>query len=131
MIKSVGNVGIMYEFHNWNCVEWSPGYGTTAKYVEHLRKETFKTQIHVPLNKVDDFAKAFTIALGMDGDATSYWCITFTPLIVQKKVEGSRVRYRLKIYVNNFDKHPKCGNSDKRKEIHQIQFEKKWTIYEL
>ena len=67
----------------------------------------------------------------MYGDTTSYWCVSFSPLVVQKKVEDFGVSYRLKIYVSNFDKHPKCGNSDNRMEIHQTQFEKRWITYEL
>ena len=124
-------VGRSFEYHSWNCVEWKPEYGTTGKYIEHLRNETFKKIIHVPAWKINDFAKAFTVALGMDGDATSYWCVSFTPLIVQKKVDDTGEKYRLKIYILNFDRHPKCGKSSSRKEIHQIKFEKKWITYEL
>ena len=49
-------VGRAFEYHNWNCFEWEPGYGTTAKYLRHLRKETFRKHIQVPSDRRDDFA---------------------------------------------------------------------------
>ena len=123
--------GKSYEFHNWNCTEWEPDYGTTAKYLGHLRDITFHTEIKVPGAMVDVFAKSVLAALEMENDATSYWCVTLTPLIVQARKDDKKPKYRIKMYVYNFDKHPECKNEGKREEIHQGKFEKKWVYYEL
>ena len=123
--------GQAIEFHNWNCWEWKPEYGTTSKYVEHFKDKTFKTTIKVPVRLVSDFANGVINALEMNNDSTSCWCMTLSPLLVQAKKEGSLRKYRIKMYVMNFDKHPQCKGKGKRKEIHQTKFEKKWVFYEL
>ena len=123
--------GHSHEFHNWDCYEWKPDYGTTSKYVKHFKDITFTKEIKVPGEMVSAFAKSVVAALEMNNDATSYWCISLAPLIVQTRMDDNKRKYRIKMYVVNFDKHPECKGAGKREEIHQTNFEKKWVYYEL